>query len=99
MSADQVSCFAIPLACAFEGLRRQYGLILAFGLFLAYYTLFSLGLSMGEAGSFAPLVGLWLPNAAFLLLGLLGLHLAAREHSLHVMEWLRHLDIRPWRRA
>jgi lipopolysaccharide export system permease protein len=99
MACIVLGLFALPLACAFEGMRRQYGLILALGLFLGYYTLFSLGLTTGEAGTLPPAAGLWLPNAAFLIFGLLGLRMAAREQSLRIFDWLRHLDFRRWRRT
>ncbi len=87
--------FALPLACAFEGLKRQYGIFLALGCFLVYYTLLSLGLSLGETGTVPPTFGLWLPNALFLVLGLAGLRLVARERRiqiggvLHVLRLLR----------
>lgn len=88
--------FALPLACAFEGLRRQLGFFLALGFFLFYYTLLSLGLSLGETGALPPAVGLWLPNGLFLLLAVAGIRLTAEERRLHVMDWLAHLKI--WQR-
>ncbi len=83
--------FALPLACSFVGLNRQYGFFLALGLFLVYYSLLSLGLSLGESGVLPPAIGLWLPNALFLALSALGIRLAAEERSLNVVEWARHL--------
>ncbi len=83
--------FAMPLACFFEGLKRQYGVLLAMGLFLVYYSLLSLGLSLGETGLLPPAVGLWLPNVAFLVLGLWGLRVTARERGLHIVDRVRHL--------
>ncbi len=88
--------FALPLACTFEGLNRQYGFFLALGFFLVYYSMISLGLSLGESGVLPPWLGLWLPNIAFLLMSVLGLRLAAQESSLNIVEWIKHWRI--WRR-
>ena len=73
--------FAIPLACAFEGVRRQMGAILSLLLFLLYYTLLSLGVSTGEAGKLPPLIGLWLPNLLFAGAGIFGLHMTVHERA------------------
>ncbi|MBG3875618.1 YjgP/YjgQ family permease [Desulfovibrio oxamicus] len=73
--------FAMPLACAFDGLRRQVGVVLALLMFLAYYSLLSFGLTTGETGTIAPEVGVWTPNVLFLAAGLWGLRLTARERA------------------
>ena len=91
--------FALPLACAFEGLERHYGTVLALGWFLIYYTLLSLGLSLGETGSLAPAVGLWIPNVLFMLVGALGFRLTAAERSLHIVDRLRHFVFRRRKKA
>lgn len=83
--------FAVPLASMFSGLHRHWGLLLALGFFLTYYTLLSLGLSLGETGAIAPVVGLWMPDALFFLAGLYGLRQAAKERSIPIMQWLSHL--------
>lgn len=83
--------FAMPLACAFEGLQRQLGIVLALVNFLIYYSLFSVGLSTGESGTIPPQIGMWLPNGLFLVLGLLGLIQTAKERSLNIMGLLAHL--------
>ena len=85
--------FALPMAGAFGGMSRHWGLILALGFFLFYYTLLSLGLSMGEAGSLSPAVGLWFPNIFFLLAGVFGIRITARERSLGLLDRLRHLNL------
>ena len=79
-----VSCiilglFAMPLACMFEGVRRQMGVVLSLVTFLIYYSVFSLGISIGESGKVAPALGLWVPNALFAVIGILGLYLTVRE--------------------
>lgn len=86
--------FALPLACAFEGLERHYGIILALGWFLIYYTLLSVGLSLGEAGVLPPSIGLWIPNVVFLVVGVAGLRLTAAERSLQIVDRLRHMRFR-----
>lgn len=76
-----LSLFALPLAAAFEGLRRQTGLVLALIMFFVYYSLMSLGFSMGETGAVPPVIGLWTPNLLFFLAGLYGIGLAEREKA------------------
>ena len=71
--------FALPLACAFEGVKRQLGIVLALVLFLLYYSVFSLGLSMGESGLLPPPIGLWTANGLFALAAAIGLHLTNKE--------------------
>ena len=71
--------FAMPLACMFEGVRRQMGVILSLVMFLVYYSIFSLGISIAESGKIAPALGLWLPNVFFALTGVLGMYLTVRE--------------------
>lgn len=71
--------FAMPLACMFEGVRRQMGVVLSLVMFLVYYSMLSLGLSIAESGRISPALGLWLPNAFFLFAGWLGLFLTVRE--------------------
>ncbi|MDL2267500.1 LPS export ABC transporter permease LptF [Desulfovibrio sp. OttesenSCG-928-G15] len=71
--------FALPLACAFEGVKRQLGIVLALGLFLCYYSVFSIGVSMGESGMLSPVVGLWMANFFFAVAAIIGLYLTYKE--------------------
>ncbi len=71
--------FAMPLACAFEGVRRQMGVVLSLVMFLVYYSLLSLGLSIGESGKLSPVASLWFPNLLFLFLGCVGFYLTVNE--------------------
>ena len=71
--------FAMPLACMFEGVRRQMGIILSLVMFLVYYSLLSLGLSVAESGKISPVAGLWAPNVFFAIAGCLGIFLTVRE--------------------
>lgn len=71
--------FALPLACAFEGVKRQLGIILALALFLCYYSVFSVGVSMGESGMLSPVIGLWMANFFFAVAAFIGLYLTYHE--------------------
>ncbi|GFM35590.1 LPS export ABC transporter permease LptF [Desulfovibrio psychrotolerans] len=90
--------FAMPLACAFEGLERQMGVVLALLNFLVYYSLLSVGLTVGESGIAPPAAVIWLPNLLFMILGVWGLRRATRERSLNVVSMLRHIPFRLRRR-
>ena len=75
-----LAIFVLPVAAAFQGLHRQIGLVVALLMFFVYYSLMSLGFTLGETGVLPPNIGLWIPNALFLLAGCFGLRLTAREH-------------------
>ncbi|HMM38585.1 MAG TPA: LPS export ABC transporter permease LptF [Desulfovibrio sp.] len=86
--------FALPTACVFRGLKSQYGLVLSLGLFLVYYSLFSLGVSLAEAGTLPPVLALWSPNILFLGVGGGFLWLAQHERAGQFVERLAHLRLR-----
>jgi len=71
--------FALPLGCSFEGARQQVGIVFSLGLFLVYYSVFSFGMSMGEAGKIPPVIGLWLANVIFAVATGVGLYFTAKE--------------------
>lgn len=73
--------FAVPLACSLEGIGKQKGAPLIFAFFLLYYSLLSLGIGLGESGNISPVLGLWLPNIVFSIIGGYGLYLASIERS------------------
>jgi lipopolysaccharide export system permease protein len=96
-----LSCFvlglvAVPLGIQFKTAKRSSGIVLGLFFFLLYYVLLAAGWSLGEAGTYPPIIGMWVPN---LVLGAIGLYLlvmTARERSvrallvlLKVVEWLR----------
>jgi lipopolysaccharide export system permease protein len=83
--------FAIPIAYVFRGLKQQYGLLLSMGLFLVYYSMFSIGVSMGEAGAIKPVFGLWAPNALYILVAVFGIKFANEERTLPILQWISHL--------
>ena len=79
--------FVIPIATSFQDLKQQTGVLMALLLFLIYYSLLMLGISLGESGDLAPTIGLWVPNVVFLLLGLYGMRLAAQERMPRITEY------------
>jgi lipopolysaccharide export system permease protein len=86
--------FAMPVACVFRGLNQQYGLSLSLGLFLVYYTLFSIGSSLGESGVAPPTVLQWIPNVLFLVIGLVLLRYTNLERVPSVLERIMHIKAR-----
>lgn len=84
-----LALFAMPLSAMFEGLHRQYGMLVALGTFFLYYAMLSFGLSTAESGALPPALALWLPNGLFFLTGLYGLRLANLERTPHVAAMLQ----------
>jgi lipopolysaccharide export system permease protein len=81
LSSLILGLLALPLAFAFQGMRRHFGIILALSIFFAYFTIFFLGTSFGRAGLVSPIFVLWLPNIVLLALGIAGIRLAALERT------------------
>ena len=79
--------FVIPIATSCQGLKQQTGVVMALMLFLIYYSLLMLGISLGESGDLDPAIGLWVPNALFLILGIYGMRLAAQERMPRITEY------------
>ncbi len=71
--------FAVPLGCAFEGVKREMGVVLSLVMFLVYYSLFSMGLTSGESGLIPPSIGLWFANILFSVMALAGIYLIGKE--------------------
>jgi lipopolysaccharide export system permease protein len=82
--------FAIPIAYVFRGLKQQYGLLLSMGLFLVYYSMFSLGVSLGEGGTIRPIYGLWAPNVLYVFVAAFGIKYANEERTLPIIELAKH---------
>ncbi len=86
--ACMVLCiFVIPIATSFQGLKQQTGVLMALLLFLSYYSFLMMGISLGESGDLDPRIGLWVPNALFLGLGLYGMRLADQERMPRLAEF------------
>ncbi len=90
LSSIILGLLAMPMAFAFQGLNKQYGIILVLFTFFGYFTIFSVGLSLGNAGVIGPITGLWLPNGLLLALGVLGIRLCARERSPRILTRMQH---------
>ncbi|MDO9082419.1 MAG: LPS export ABC transporter permease LptF [Humidesulfovibrio sp.] len=71
--------FSVPVACVFHAFKQQFGIVLALGVFLVYFSLLSVAESLGESQLVPPFIGVWLPNLIFLATGLLFLRQAVRE--------------------
>lgn len=84
--------FAMPLACAFEGMRQQMGVILALGNFLVYYSLLSISMKSGEGGGgISPDISLWIPNVLFAGLAIAGLYFTANERTINITAMITHV--------
>ena len=81
--------FALPLACAFRGLKQHYGLILSVAFFFIYYTMLSLSMSLGEGGAIPAWVGVWGTNGVFFAAALTGVRITSRERNVRLVLWLR----------
>lgn len=75
--------FALPLAFFFQGMKRQFGLIVCLGTFFLYYVLLSGGMSLAESGVLAPAVALWMPNIIFLLGASAGMWVVTGEREVN----------------
>ena len=98
--------FSIPFAClvfALVGVPlgiqpsravRSRGFSISLVLIFLYYIPLTVGQTLAERGTIAPAVGLWLPNIAFLGLGIFLFVKAARESPLRTLERVEQLWLR-----
>jgi len=70
---------AAPLSVQSRTGSRLSGVVLGIFLFLLYYVFVSASKALGEGGSYAPAVGLWLPNIIFSALAVVLWIKTARE--------------------
>lgn len=89
--------FALPFACSFQGVKQYVGVLMALGMFMVYYSLYSVSISLSESGIIAPWFGLWLPNAIFSAMAVLGIRLTAQEKTIRLGDWLNNLRM-PFRK-
>lgn len=80
--------FSVPIACVFRALKQQHGLVLAMGVFLVYYSMFTVFESMGESSPRIAPYGIWIPNLLFSLGGFAFLRQAVRERVPVAVTWL-----------
>ena len=76
--------FALPLAFFFQGLKRQFGLLVCLGAFFLYYVLLTAGMSLAEGGVVAPGLALWMPNILFLAAAGAGLWVVVGEREINM---------------
>ena len=91
---------AVPLGVQSRSAKRSFGLVLGLFFFLFYYLLMSMGKVYGEAGTYPPQIGMWLPNVIIGGLGVYFLIRTANERTLligTVYRWLQRLFSR-WTR-
>jgi LPS export ABC transporter permease LptG len=93
--------FALPFACiafVFVGLplgvsttrgSKSMGLVMSLVLMFIYYLAFVGGTRLASDASFSPLLGAWIPNVIFLLIGLFLMSRADREHENYALLWIR----------
>ncbi len=85
MACMVLGLFALPLACTFEGVKRQIGVVVSLLMFLVYYALFSGGVTLAESGLLPTGIAIWAPNLVFLILAWLGIYYTVRERN---PDWL-----------
>jgi len=91
------ACFAlgvlaVPLGVQTKSARRSTGLGLGLIFFLFYYLLLSTGFVFGEAGTYPPAIGMWVPNFVLGGMGLYFLVRTANDRPLKLgsfFDWIR----------
>ena len=76
--------FALPLAFFFQGMKRQFGLLVCLGAFFLYYVLLTAGMSLAEGGVVAPGLALWMPNILFLAAAGAGMWVVVGEREINM---------------
>ena len=82
--------FALPLACYFEGLNRQYGIVVILFLFLVYYSMVSFAMN-AIYGNVPVWLCMWAPNILFLAGGGYFFRLTLKERHVNMRRALRYL--------
>lgn len=97
--------FSLPFAClvmALIGLPlgthsrsgRSWGVAVALGAFLVYYLMLSAAWSFGETGLYPPVLGMWVPNIIFGILGLIMFRREMIEAPIPILDNLGNLPYR-----
>jgi lipopolysaccharide export system permease protein len=68
VAALLMALIGAPLGASFRTKGRNFGLIIGLGVFVLYYSVFSLGWTLGETGRLAPVLAVWIP--VFIVLAL-----------------------------
>lgn len=91
------SCFVMSLIALPLGTHsrsgRSWGVSVALGVFLLYYFMLSAAWSFGESGMYPPIVGMWMPNIVFGLLGVLMFRRELNESPMPILDNLENLPV------
>jgi lipopolysaccharide export system permease protein len=92
------ACFAlgilaIPLGIESRTSKRSMGIVIGIVLFLFYYIMLLVGWSLGETGSYHPLLGMWTPNVVLGGIGMV-LYIRSIKDQSVIPEWMSVYKIR-----
>jgi hypothetical protein len=79
----------VPLGVQPVRAARARGFTLSLAMIFAYYVMLSMGQALAEQDEIPAIVGLWLPNAVFAVLGVWLFAQAARERTVTQLERLQ----------
>jgi lipopolysaccharide export system permease protein len=88
-AAFLLTIIGLPLGASFRARGRNFPLLTALALFMAYYVVSSLGWSLGAAGRLSPAVGMWSANVMLAILGLALMRRLDRGAPIDPLEFLR----------
>ncbi|MDY6864304.1 MAG: LPS export ABC transporter permease LptF [Thermodesulfobacteriota bacterium] len=78
----------IPLGSTFQRSSNILGILISLIVFLIYYILLSFAEAMGKAGYLNPVIGPWIPNLLFLVLGIYLYIKVNTERQIKTLTWL-----------
>lgn len=96
--------FSLPFACITLGMvglvlgvqgsgrGRNWGVTIGLLVFIAYYILFTIGLTFGEMGAYPPVLAMWMPNLIIGVLGVYALHRVNIEAPLGLITTFNSID-------
>ena len=73
------SILAIPLGVISKKGGKSYGFVVSLGIFLVYFLLLSVGEGFAKSGRMSPILGPWVGNLVFLVLGVYLLAVSEKE--------------------
>jgi lipopolysaccharide export system permease protein len=68
VAAFLMALAGVPLGASFRAKGRNFGLVIGLAIFILYYSLFSLGWTLGETGVIPPVIAVWTPVFLSLLM-------------------------------
>ncbi|HEY6873742.1 MAG TPA: LPS export ABC transporter permease LptF [Geobacteraceae bacterium] len=90
------ACFVFALVGVPLGIQNQRsgkaaGFSISIGVILVYYVVLSLGKTLAQKGIIYPAVAVWVPDIAFLLLGIYLFRMTASERTIPLIDLVREL--------